>query len=79
MVHFIINKCQATNMDFVYDRECEFKLLGKHRCRLMLCRLMLFTYMLNGEKELAKIARTPSTSSFTKSTKMIENQLSCAR
>ena len=45
-----------------------------------LCWVDLFySDMLNGEKELATIARTPSTNSFTKSTKMIENQLSWAR
>ena len=43
------------------------------------CVDLCYSHMLNGEKERATIAQTPSTSSFTKSTKIIENQLSWAR
>ena len=43
------------------------------------CVDLCYSHMLNGEKELAKVAQTPSTSLFAKSTKIIENQLSWAR
>ena len=79
VVLFIIKKKTVwqLNMDFIYDRKCEFKLLAKHKCRLMLCSLYVI-HMLTVEKELAKMALTSHTFQTTKSTKNIENQLSWA-